>query len=146
MRTLRLAGLAVVAALVMASCAQATVPTANVGDCLAMDMIEAVVEQLPTVPCDEPHDAEVYAVLDLVSDAAFDAAVVDESAFDACEALFEDFVGTPYDDSVIEVWYLFPDSVGWAAGDREVICTVAEIDWNSGDVVPVTGTLAGANR
>lgn len=146
MRTLRLAGLTVVAALALAACLPGSAPTANVGDCLDMEELGSVVDTLPTVPCEDPHEAEVYAVLDLESDAAFDQGTIDTDAFDACEALFEDFVGVVYEDSVIEIWYLYPDAAGWDAGDREVICTAAEIDWETGDVVPVTGTLANAGR
>lgn len=146
MRTLRLAGLSALAAIVMTACLPGSPPTANVGDCLAESTLTAVVEELPTVPCAEPHAAEVYAVFDVESEAAYSAEVVDQSAFDGCEAVFEDFIGTPYEDSVVDIWYLYPDSVGWDAGDREVICAAVEIDWDTGDVVQVEGTLANANR
>jgi hypothetical protein len=146
MRTLRLAALSAVTAFVLTGCLQGSTPTANVGDCLDVGSLATVVETLPTVPCDEPHEAEVYAVLDLESDAAYEDLAVDEVAFDECEALFADFIGVAYEESVIEIWYLYPDTTGWGAGDREVICAAAELDWDTGDVVPVTGTLADANR
>jgi Septum formation/Protein of unknown function (DUF2510) len=113
----------------------------EVGDCLAnQNESEAVIVGVDTVPCSEPHGAEVYAVVTLPEgDFPGDEAIVTQTE-DVCVAQFEDFVGLPYAESVLEFSYLYPSEESWNVGDRRVTCSVVDL---AGDT---TGTLANANR
>jgi len=122
----------------------------RVGDCLnyAEDATADVSEDapeleevvsVPTVPCGDEHDSEVYAAHVLEGDEYPGDESVMASADELCFADFEPFVGTAYDASVLDFTYLAPSSDSWSLGDdREVLCILVDADGG------VTGTLEGA--
>jgi hypothetical protein len=94
------------------------------------------------VPCDQPHDVEVAAVLEHPADldAAFPGqAAVDGYATDQCLRRFEDYVGTPYQASSLDVAIVAPGEGGWEDGDRRIACVLYHIDF-----APLTGSARGA--
>ncbi len=98
------------------------------------------VDEIKAVPCTEPHDGEVYEVLDLPDgdfpgDEAL-SATVDEK----CGAAFDSFVGMPFDESVLGFFSLQPTQESWAEDDREVACFVGDPE------AKTTGSLKGAAR
>ncbi|EYR63404.1 hypothetical protein N866_00930 [Actinotalea ferrariae CF5-4] len=125
--------------------AEANAFSVRVGDCLTLlgsaaeDAAE--VESLPTVPCGEAHDSEVYAS-QLMTDAEYpgeEAAALAADEF--CYAEFPGFVGTSYEESVLDFTTLYPTAQSWdMLDDREVLCMV--IDGEGG----VTGSLKGVAR
>ncbi len=111
----------------------------SVGDCFSTDATDEVGD-VAGVPCDEPHDSEVYALVDY--DAGSDAEwpgqdAIDEFSDSACVAEFEEFIGLSYDESIYYISYLQPTEESWAQGDREVVCLVGAQEGQ------VTGTLRG---
>ncbi len=112
-----------------------------VGDCLNSAELGETVEQVPFIPCDEPHDSEVYAQTLLTEDAYPGDDVVAAEADEFCYGEFEAFVGMAYDDSELDYFPMYPLEQGWnEIGDREVLCLVYDYDGG------VTGTMAGAAR
>lgn len=121
----------------------------SVGDCVD-DPIEAQsddlveVEAVEDVPCDEPHEAEVYALVDLPGT---DSAVfpgedsIAQQADQECLARFEEYVGTTYEQSTLAYSYYMPTAQSWDAGDREVACLVADYE---GELI--TGSVRGSGR
>jgi hypothetical protein len=117
------------------------------GDCLNLpdgtDTTE--VFTVRTVPCDEPHDIEVYALVLHPGEAGAAYPGDDEvSGFadDECLARFADFVGVAYEDSALDVFYLYPQEESWTKlDDREVACGVVAVDGS-----PLTGTMRGSGR
>ena len=118
------------------------------GDCFddptmfTQEIVE--VESIDSVPCDQPHDAEVYAVVDLPQgdDAPFPgdeevATAADEACFDR----FEAYVGVSYEDSTLDINYYLPIASSWAEGDRMVTCLLIDVD---GD--PLTGSMKDSGR
>jgi len=122
---------------------QVDVRDLKVGDCLADSPTggEEVIFTVETVPCSEPHSAEIYAVVTLPEgDYPGEEAVVVQ-VDELCNAEFESFVGLPYEESVLYLNFLYPsDEQSWNAGYRWVTCAVYD---PAGDT---TGTLADANR
>ncbi len=120
--------------------AVADVFTLAVGDCLDLSeqADETAVETLPTVPCTEPHDAQVYAeqTLDMdelpVEDELF--ALADQFCYDQ----FAGYVGLSYEESVLEVQYLYPTQESWDAGDDVLQCVLV----NPGE--PLSTSFEGA--
>ncbi|GGC03248.1 septum formation family protein [Cellulomonas carbonis] len=116
----------------------------RVGDCLETTeaFAEATeVESVPTVPCGDPHDAEVYATT-LLDDGDFpgDEAVA-KKADELCYGEFEAFVGLPYEDSALDFTMLYPSEQSWdLMDDREVVCILVDLDGG------VTGSMAAAGR
>lgn len=100
----------------------------RLGDCLT-GVGEESVESAQGVPCDEPHELEVYFAFNL-NDGDFPG---DNEVFrlgdERCLAVFEPFVGTSYDDSVYGFSSLVPSSESWnELDDREVLCLIGHYD------------------
>lgn len=102
---------------------------------LAQDLTE-----IPSVPCDQPHQSEVFAevVLDDGEYPGVDA--VTAAAQDACMVEFEQFVGLDFAASGLNYHYYYPTASSWAVGDRAVYCVVFEPG------VETVGTLRGVSR
>jgi hypothetical protein len=112
----------------------------QLGDCFQDGDIsaeeETEVRSLDAVPCDEPHDNEVYAIFDLPDgDYPGDTEVI-ELAISGCEEEFADFVGLGYGETSLDVTYLYPLEPTWP-DDREIVCAIYD------SAGPATGTLAG---
>jgi Septum formation len=124
--------------------AQADAFALRVGDCLNVGgtVTESeetqMINSVPTVPCGDEHDGEVYAS-HLMEDAEYPgdeatAATADE----LCYANFEGFVGMAYEDSALDFTMFYPTAESWElGGDREILCIV--VDPEAG----VTGSLEG---
>lgn len=114
--------------------------TLQVGDCLNDATAAETVETIPTVPCDEPHDSEIYASYIIEGDVfpGTDAVIAEADA--ACLEAFPGFVGLPYSDSIYYYSYYFPTEGSWANGDREVLCTIYD------EAGQVTGSLENIGR
>ena len=124
----------------LVGCADTSVLTVSVGDCLASaDLAGGRVSDVSPVPCREAHDAEVYAELTLPDGDYPGLASVRAAAENFCLPQLAEFVGVPYLSSDLDAYPLLPTSESWAAGDRTVSCIVVAPE-------PVTGTLEGANR
>ena len=97
------------------------------------------IQNVAGLPCSQPHDNEVYAVFD-VSLASFPG---DEAMFgvatDECLKYFNGFVGETYENSVLDLFAMYPTSESWSRmGDREVVCAVYHIDGEK-----LTGSVKG---
>lgn len=109
--------------------------TLRVGDCFDVPSGQDVGD-VPAVPCDGPHDAEVFVAEDYAVDAA--SAVVGYPGADAfgtwvadhCIAAgFAPYVGQPYASRPdLKVAYLYPQADAWASGERRVTCYLAPAD------------------
>lgn len=109
----------------------------QVGDCLDMAELASAteVETVPTVPCGDPHDGEVYAETALEGDEL--PADVEDQADAFCYDAFEPFIGMTYEESAVDFTYFTPSEGSWGQGDRAVQCIVVVAE-------PTTGTLEGA--
>jgi len=146
MRTLRLTIVAALAAVSLSACLGSPAPTAEAGDCLNVSEFGAEVTELPTVPCDQAHEAEVFDVFEVTYEGDYDETAVLEEVEQTCVGGFESFVGIEWEASELDVYYLYPQSEGWSSGDREAICMVYAPNWETGEVLEVEGTLEGAAR
>lgn len=114
-----------------------------VGECLDFDdSVEAEVNDLPVVSCDEPHSHQIFAVV--VSPASvypgFEA--LEATAQASCLGAFEEFVGVSAFDSTLFHSWLVPTLTSWdREDDREIICVVG-----NGDGQPLVGSVQGSDR
>jgi hypothetical protein len=111
-----------------------------VGDCLVEDTAGTEVEEVPVVPCEEPHTSEIFYSHMIEADALPDETEMETIVEDACIGNFQSFVGIDYFDSELDITWLEPTQGSWDQGDRELLCMVYD---PAGDT---TGSLAGANR
>jgi hypothetical protein len=111
----------------------------SVGDCVPKALADDPnMETIDLVPCGQPHAEEVYAEFDLPrGDYPGDAAIT-EAAEEGCVTRFDTFIGMPFDDSELAIYFLHPLEESWPQ-DREVTCLVSAPE-------PTTGTLEGAAR
>ncbi len=102
------------------------------------------VGELLVVPCEQPHDNEVYALVQhpAEADAPFPAAeALDQYAEEQCRQSFDSYVGIPYDQSALYYWKITPTSDSWAEGDREIICSIYDAEGGS-----LQGSVQGSQR
>jgi hypothetical protein len=111
--------------------------TLVVGDCLNDATVTGEVQTVPTVPCDEPHDGEIYSSHTLGESSYRGDDVIIGEAESLCLSAFEAFVGEPYLDSRFDFSYYYPTEASWARGDREVLCVIYDPEGQ------VTGSLNG---
>jgi hypothetical protein len=76
------------------------------------------------VPCEEPHDGEVFLAADLwAANAAFPGDdAVDDLAKKRCREAFQMYVGVDYLKSILEYTPGSPSDNSWESGDRHVFC------------------------
>lgn len=143
-RSLTLVAAAALAVSGLSACASDSVFEVQVGQCAVQDEIartsDGYIEELPTVDCEEPHDLEAYAAMDMQEDEFPGEEAAQAQADEFCWAEFENFVGMDYADSEIYFTYFYPEQDSWdRLGDREILCLL----WTE---ELVTGSLEGANR
>jgi hypothetical protein len=100
---------------------------AAVGDCFDRRAPDPAQPDLVVllVGCDLPHTYEVFGLWTHPAEAGAGYPVLDELEADArsaCVAQLPDFVGRPYELSVLEVEALVPTQGSWVAGNRDAAC------------------------
>lgn len=118
----------------------------SVGDCFddvaGLDSEYSVdTPAIATVDCDVAHDNELYVVLDL-PDGEWTETIADP-LFDECDGQYEDYVGTPYDDSSLDFEMIVPDQEAWDAGERASGCYLYAFFPDDG---PLTESVKGSGR
>lgn len=133
--------LTAVAVTALAGCAQDPPQQLALGDCLIISSVGDSGDAVPTVACDEAHEAEVYAVFDVTADGEYDEDAVVAEVEEECVARFDDFTGESYATSSLDIFYTWPLGDGWDAGSREAVCAAFVPD-ASGVPQLFEGTLA----
>ena len=104
------------------------------GDCVNMPN-----GQLVTIlPCDTPHEAEVFATFTLPGTAWPGTAAVRQRASSGCETRLTGYINPQLAISLASS-YVFPNKVAWTAGTRTVICEVRAANGQ------LTGSVRGAS-
>ncbi len=124
------------------------------GDCF--DEPSALVfNEVEPVSCDEAHDYEVFAIIEITPSSTGiasalgldvypgDQAIYEGGAF-GCLEHFEDYVGAAWEDSQVWLNVFTPTQEGWENGDRTGICVLYQGSEQSVD--KTTGSLRGSGR
>ena len=100
----------------------------EVGDCFDDPESTDAIQTVPVVPCDQPHDNEIIALVDHPGGAAdpFPGVEAIETLGDEqCQGeAFSTYVGVEYEFSRYFITTLTPTEGSWAQGDREIVCIV----------------------
>jgi hypothetical protein len=126
---------------VFSSACSATVLELEIGRCFDDPESLEHVEDIPVVGCEEPHDNEIIANLELTGSAYPGRDQVENRASKICYDTFADCVGISYEESIYDIGRLIPTEESWAVGDREVICFAYDIEFNK-----ITGSINGIGR
>lgn len=113
----------------------------KVGDCkMEDDQTSQQLSDTNVVPCDQPHDEEVFYEFELP---AGDYPTEDEivaAGDETCGAEFTKFVGISNEESSLEVFYYWPTEQGWGELDDRLIQCVLYAE----DTSQITGSMKGA--
>jgi hypothetical protein len=95
------------------------------GDCVGdVSDLKGDTDELPLVPCAEPHSQEVFAVVRHPEDAYPGAGAVATFADRACLTALDAELDLSIDDG-IAFSYLLPTFEGWdKSGDRSIVCVL----------------------
>ena len=137
----RLLSLAILAGGLIA-CGQQSVFSLPVGTCFD-DQADGEISSVPEVDCSQPHDNEVFALIEYTETETYPGAdQMSALSEDLCIARFEDYVGLDYQSSALAVFPIFPTEESWNQDDdREVICALYNADLSK-----LTGSMEGAAR
>jgi hypothetical protein len=103
--------------------------TLRVGDCFDIPA-DAQVSDIPTIACDQPHDAEVFVAADVVSPSPTgfvpyigEAAIAQWVAASCGPNTQQAYVGAGSAASRdLVVGYFYPNADAWSQGERQVTC------------------------
>jgi hypothetical protein len=106
----------------------------SVGECIDEPAGTSDITDVQHQPCNEPHDGEVFAILNHT--AAPGAAYPPTSEFqdlvsDECLPALEEYTARTYDEvyaAGLDVSFLYPSSSSWSDNDREVSCFIVKTD------------------
>jgi hypothetical protein len=93
-----------------------------VGDCVNELTDTGEINELPAVPCAEPHDGEVYAIFDLPGPKWPGEQSVTDQAERSCSDKLEPYVADKADLKSLELYFLHPTEQSWRLGDHGVTC------------------------
>jgi len=95
------------------------------GDCIGdVSGLKGDTDEVPLVPCGDPHTQEVFAVVRHPEDAYPGAGAVATFADRACLTALDADLGLTIDDG-IAFSYLLPTFEGWnKSGDRSIVCVL----------------------
>lgn len=99
----------------------------RIGDCLNDLSTEDEIEELPVVPCSQPHDGEVYAEFKLTETTFPGIDKIEKTADPRCADLLKSYAPDAVDDPAVDTYYLYPTAESWARGDRAITC-IASFD------------------
>jgi hypothetical protein len=102
----------------------------QIGDCFNdQSSLSGEVSDVPGVPCDQPHDNEVYSIFDLTMADWPGDEQANEVADAGCLKRFEAAIGATYEESVLMITTLIPSKGSWAQiNDREVVCAAYHME------------------
>jgi hypothetical protein len=98
----------------------------RVGDCFDNPAGARTVDTVTAIPCDQPHNAQIYAKFKLTgSDFSYPGSIaVAQMARGGCNARIGS-VNKSMTTSAMTVRILLPDKISWVAGQRTVSCMIA---------------------
>jgi hypothetical protein len=120
----------------------------QVGDCF-MEGTEAPtspddtveVDSVDAIPCEQSHNAEVFANIELPDGGFPGEAPVTDMAETRCFDEFEPYVGTSYESSEYNFGWFVPTGETWSNGDRTINCVLYLNDGGTS-----TGSARGSGR
>jgi hypothetical protein len=80
------------------------------------------------VPCDGPHQAEVFHVTRLPDGDLPSTSRLLEVAEEDCSGAFDAFVGRAYAESSLDYAFYVPTPQTWIVGDRGIVCWLVAAD------------------
>ena len=99
----------------------------KLGQCFNQPDIDTDVD-VETLDCSQPHWGEVYYVVELTNATFPGEDAMSDTAKDACQNAFQDYIGSSYATSSLAFGGMYPTSGSWAGGDRAIVCYAHNTD------------------
>lgn len=112
----------------------------RIGDCFDAPTAEEF-EAVQALPCAQPHDAEVFHVLELERAAYPSDPELEEVVARDCLPAFGAYVGEPFETSELTLTFTSPAEDAWSQGDRTVHCALLTMDGSK-----LSGSMRGSGR
>lgn len=115
----------------------------EVGDCFNSGANNEEVQSVGVVPCEAPHDSEVFHLVDYPDDGSGfpGQEALNTFADEQCQGqAFTDYVGRVWAESRFFTSQLTPTEGSWEQGDREVVCLLYD------PTTQLEGSVRGSNQ
>jgi hypothetical protein len=118
------------------------VTSLTAGDCVVGDAFggaQPEATEAEVVACSTPHDAEVVGLVEYEQGPDADYPGQEQVAAFAeeqCAARFEEYVGTAFGETSLQLLTLWPTEDSWGSGDREAVCLAFD------EAGPLTASVA----
>jgi hypothetical protein len=99
------------------------------------------VDSVDATPCSEPHDFEVSHTFELTTAELPSPDEIMSETSDRCLDAFEPFVGSSYEESELDVDFMWPSPESWEVGDRTVVRSLTTMDGSK-----LVDSAAGSGR
>ena len=140
---LRATGVAVLLALLiggLVGCGPSGQAALKVGECVNYEPSDDG-ENTIKVDCAQPHDEEVFFTFNLPDGDFPGDFEIGDAQQDECTAAFEEYVGTPWENSRFTFTFDAPTEATWEQGARTITCLLGD---NTG--IKVTGSARGTEQ
>jgi hypothetical protein len=119
-----------------------TMSDLRVGDCF--DLKDPEAEEIDAVtarPCAEEHQYELFYIGTLPQGDYPAISTFESFVEDYCKPAFATYIGTSFEDSALDAFWVYPTSEAWSDGDRAIQCAA-----NDPRDQRLTGSLKGSAR
>ncbi len=114
----------------------------RVGDCFDLKEPEATeIGDVTATPCTQEHEYELFYEASLPEGDYPAETVFEQYVKDNCLTTFTAYVGKAFEQSELDIYWLYPTDDAWRDGDRSVQCAVYHPR-----VARLTTSLKGSNR
>lgn len=97
----------------------------RVGDCFDLKDPESdEVTDVTARPCNEEHEYELFFTEPMADGPYPSKDDFTQFVVDSCGPAFDTFVGRTYEDSVLDIYWMYPLEDVWSSGDHDVQCAV----------------------
>ena len=102
----------------------------TVGDCFEVPSASTNIDSVKSGPCTASHTGEIFFIANYPDAAAYPAdADFEQFAENQCNPVYTTYVGASLESTPdLTVGFFYPQSDGWASGDRVVKCYVTRVD------------------
>jgi hypothetical protein len=110
-----------------------TVLKLQVGDCFDEPGTRspnetAEISSVDATLCSDPHDLEVFHTFELTAAELPNESALTSEVGERCMGAFEPYVGSSYEASELDIYFMWPSPESWGAGDRTVLCSVVKMN------------------
>ena len=145
-RAIRVVGIVVLLVLVIGAVVyftkgQKSASDLTVGDCFEVPSATTDIDTVKSGPCNESHTGEIFFIANYPDASAYPSdSDFEQFAEDQCNPVYTTYVGASLDTTPdLTVGFFYPQSDGWASGDRVVKCYVTRQDGG-----PMTKSMKGS--